>query len=46
LLSLTPEGTKLLAAALPVWESTHKEVEAQLPDGDPNRLREGLRSLS
>jgi DNA-binding MarR family transcriptional regulator len=46
LLSLTPEGTKLLAAALPVWESTHKEVEAQLPDGDPNQLRANLRSLS
>src|ERR1700760_1926388 len=29
-LSLTPEGITLLASALPVWEQTHRDVEALL----------------
>jgi DNA-binding MarR family transcriptional regulator len=47
-LSLTPEGKTLLASAVPVWEHTHREVEAQLKDVDvdPDRLRNGLRELS
>src|SRR5271154_6049978 len=39
LLSLTPEGKTLLASAVPIWEQTHRDVEAQLKDVDPDRLR-------
>ena len=44
-LSLTPEGETLLASAVPVWEHTHRDVEALLKDFDPNRFRISLRSL-
>ena len=48
-LSLTPEGKTLLASAVPVWEQTHREVEALLKDADkeidPDRLRRGLLAL-
>ncbi|CDM56817.1 HTH-type transcriptional regulator sarZ Staphylococcal accessory regulator Z [Rhizobium favelukesii] len=46
LLSLTPEGKAVLAAALPIWESTHASIEAALPDGDPERLRRDLQALA
>jgi DNA-binding MarR family transcriptional regulator len=46
LLALTPKGKSTLAAAVPVWERTHKEVEALLPDGDPASLRGNLLALS
>jgi DNA-binding MarR family transcriptional regulator len=46
LLVLTAQGMRLLASAVPVWERTHEEVEALLPDGDPDRLRKNLRALS
>jgi DNA-binding MarR family transcriptional regulator len=46
LLSLTPEGNTVLASALPVWEQTHRDVEAQLKDVDPDRLRNSLRALA
>jgi DNA-binding MarR family transcriptional regulator len=46
LLSLTPQGKTLLVSAVPVWEQTHRDVEALLKDVDPDRLRSGLRSLS
>ncbi|MGC2160816.1 MAG: MarR family transcriptional regulator [Silvibacterium sp.] len=45
-LSLTPEGKALLASAVPVWEQTHRDVEALLKDVDPDRLRNSLRFLS
>jgi DNA-binding MarR family transcriptional regulator len=49
-LSLTPEGQALLASATPVWEQTHRDVEALLQsadkDVDPDRLRSGLLALS
>ena len=45
LLSLTPEGQELLASAVPIWECTHREVESQLPEGDPERLRKNLQTL-
>ena len=44
-LILTPEGEALLASAIPIWEQTHREVEAQLKDTDPDRLRSGLLAL-
>jgi DNA-binding MarR family transcriptional regulator len=43
---LTAQGMRLLARAVPIWQSTHEEVEALLPDGDPDRLRKNLRALS
>jgi DNA-binding MarR family transcriptional regulator len=46
LLTLTAQGMKLLARAVPVWQRTHEEVEALLPEGDPDRLRKNLRALS
>ena len=45
-MKLTPQGRAILAAALPVWEDTSREVEARLHDGDPDRFRRSLRSLS
>ena len=46
LMTLTPKGMTWLARAVPIWERTHREIEGLLPDGDPNRLRSSLRSLS
>jgi DNA-binding MarR family transcriptional regulator len=46
LLTLTPEGRRLLARALPVWNETHIAVEALLREDAPRRLREELRALS
>jgi DNA-binding MarR family transcriptional regulator len=45
-LALTRKGEDLLAAAMPVWEQTHVEVESLLHDGDPNSLRKNLRALA
>ena len=44
-LSLTTQGKRLLAAAAPVWERTHAELEATLGHGEPDRLRMNLRAL-
>jgi DNA-binding MarR family transcriptional regulator len=44
-LALTAKGHSLLAQAVPIWERTHVELEALLPKGDPNRLRENLGAL-
>jgi DNA-binding MarR family transcriptional regulator len=46
LLTLTPGGLALLAAAMPVWERTHAEAEAGLARLDADRLRGALRSIS
>ena len=46
LMVLTAQGMKLLASAVPVWQQTYEEVEALLPEGDPDRLRKNLRALS
>jgi DNA-binding MarR family transcriptional regulator len=45
LLALTPKGTRLLAEAMPIWESTHREVEARLHDDDPAHFRKSLLTL-
>lgn len=45
-LSLTQEGKTVLASAVPVWEQTHRDVEALLKDVDPDLLRSSLRALS
>ena len=46
LMTLTGKGRSLLAAAVPVWERTHREVEGLLTDGNPEGLRNNLRALS
>lgn len=46
ILTLTRKGKILLVRALPVWESTHREIEQLIPDGDPYELRRSLRALS
>ncbi len=46
LLTLTPKGRKLLARTVPIWESTHREVEGRLPDSDPDRFRRNPRALT
>ena len=43
---LTPKGRKLLVRAVPVWKSIHVELEALLPQGEPDRLRNDLRTIS
>lgn len=45
-LKLTTEGATVLAAAVPVWDQTHRDVEALLSAGEPDRLRHDLRLLS
>jgi DNA-binding MarR family transcriptional regulator len=45
-LSLTPEGEAVLAAAVPIWESTHRDIEALLEEGDPDHLRRSLGKIS
>ncbi len=45
-LVLTAKGTRLLAAAMPIWQNTHKEVEALLEGGDPAHFRKNLQALS
>lgn len=46
LLSLTTEGKLLLAEGMPIWERTHREVEARMKDVMPDRLRSALRALA
>jgi DNA-binding MarR family transcriptional regulator len=43
-LKLTAKGRQLLEEAMPVWESTHAELDAKL-HGDAASLREALMSL-
>ena len=45
-LSLTVQGKTLLAAAVPVWQETHHDIESQFKDGDTDRLRSSLLVLS
>src|SRR4051812_4524537 len=46
LLTLTATGRKLLGAAVPVWERTHRNLESLLSGSRPHRLRNELRSLT
>ena len=45
LITLTPEGLSLLSRAVPIWEETHRAVEA-LAGGEADRLRTHLLALS
>jgi DNA-binding MarR family transcriptional regulator len=46
LLTLTSKGRTLLAHAVPIWENTHRKIEASLLERDPDRLRKTLRVLA
>jgi DNA-binding MarR family transcriptional regulator len=45
-MELTPAGCAVLARAFPVWKRTHAEINAMLPNGDPDSLRRDLSALS
>lgn len=45
LLTLTARGLAALAAAVPVWEEKHAEIEKLLGAIAPEDLRQGLRAL-
>ncbi len=44
--TLTPEGRNVLAAALPAWRQTHRDIDALLDPEGPARLRADLLALS
>jgi DNA-binding MarR family transcriptional regulator len=44
--ALTAKGRRALARAVPIWKKTHAAVEGLLRDGDADRLRNNLRTLS
>lgn len=46
ILSLTKAGRRLLARAMPTWQSTHEELEKLLPADAPESLRQNLKALS
>ncbi|MBB4091752.1 DNA-binding MarR family transcriptional regulator [Ochrobactrum pecoris] len=46
LLQLTPEGRAALAAAVPIWKSTHAEIENRLASGNGDEVRRDLLVLS
>jgi DNA-binding MarR family transcriptional regulator len=46
ILALTAKGRKLLASAMPTWQSTHNEIEKFLPAGAPVDLRRNLNALA
>lgn len=45
-MKLTPAGHALLSTAVPVWKSTHADVDAALGEGRPDRLRSDLLALA
>jgi DNA-binding MarR family transcriptional regulator len=46
ILKLTETGRELLASAVPIWKSTHDEVDKQLGEHDPTELRKSLSALA
>jgi DNA-binding MarR family transcriptional regulator len=46
LLRLTEKGHEVLASAVPIWRDVHAEIEADLPQSDPEELRVALNALS
>jgi DNA-binding MarR family transcriptional regulator len=46
LMTLTPAGRALLAAAVPLWRQAHAETERLITASDPDSLRADLRALS
>lgn len=46
LLTLTRDGTALLARAFPIWQETQQQLENQVADEDPKQLLAALINLS
>ena len=46
ILILTAKGRDLLARAVPIWQSTHAEIEAQLGGITPDEFRASLLAVS
>jgi DNA-binding MarR family transcriptional regulator len=46
ILILTAKGRELVARAVPIWQSNHAEIEEQLGDIGPDKLRAGLIAVS
>lgn len=46
LLAITPEGTALLARAMPIWQRTHDAVDTRLTAIEPAKLRQALLAMS
>ena len=44
-LSLTAEGSILLAEAVPIWREAHRKLEAALAPGEADQLRQSLNAL-
>ena len=44
-LRLTGEGERVLAAAVPIWDATHRAIEQRVADGDADGLRAALIAL-
>jgi len=45
-MKLTPAGHALLSMAVPIWKSTHADVDDILGEGRPERLRADLLALA
>jgi DNA-binding MarR family transcriptional regulator len=45
-MKLTPAGHALLLRAVPIWTSTHAELDTALGEGRPDRLRADLLALA
>jgi DNA-binding MarR family transcriptional regulator len=45
-LALSPPGRSALAAAVPIWQQTHRAIEGLLEGASPDRLRADLVALS
>lgn len=45
-MKLTPAGHALLSMAVPIWKSTHADVDDALGEGRPDRLRSDLLALA
>ena len=45
-LHLTEEGRQLLARAVPVWRTTHDDLEREAPKANFDSLRTNLRAIS
>jgi DNA-binding MarR family transcriptional regulator len=45
LLALTREGLRLLSDVVPIWKSTHAELEQVLTPGEQSRLLIDLKKL-
>ena len=46
ILILTAKGKKLMASAMPTWQSIHSEIEKLVPAGSPDGLRRNLNALA